>query len=380
MVKSVGRKQGHTETVSRPSNGSASLHPPRFELDRSAGTLMDSEHRGRYHWAAQVVAGRSVLDAGCGSGYGVRILSEAGAGEVTGIDIDSEAIAAAERTYGGNRASFLCGDLAALGLPDDSFDVAVCFEAIEHLPDPARGIAELRRVIRPGGTIVVSSPNPGVYPAGNEHHLRELAPAELLGLVEEHFEHARLHLQQAWLGSLIEPSEPEGSLAPGAEIRMRRTSRCSPADATFALVVGSDRQVQPAEPLLSLGDPFEVGWWEEQVASASRRAEQAMAEANGAASAELKARLERQERESARALEQALERERQATLRLRETGAALLDANQELAETPLLKHRLAELHRENAELEALRDSLLGSRSWRWTAWLRNFGAFLKLSR
>jgi 2-polyprenyl-3-methyl-5-hydroxy-6-metoxy-1,4-benzoquinol methylase len=398
VTPEAGRIEGRARGAR--SNGAAA-HPVRFDPTRSAGTLMESEHLARYHWAAQLVAGHSVLDAACGTGYGTRILARAGARRVTGVDLDAQTVAIADQRYGTEGLEFLEGDLSALELPEDSFDLVVCFEAIEHLGDPAAAVAELRRLVRPGGTLVVSSPNPAAYPQGNPHHLHELAPTELLGLVESHFDNTVLHLQHAWLASLIESAGAEA-----AGTRFRRVRRRTPEQATFGIVIGSDAGLEPMAGFLNLGDPFEVGWWEGQVAAAASRGRAGAAEGNGgdptaglaarleqveaAAAGRLQeaegaltaaeARLQRQEREAARALLCAEERERRAQARLKDTGAALLEASQELAEAPLLKHRLAELYRENTELEAFRQSLLGSRSWRCTAPLRGLAAFLRPTR
>lgn len=87
--------------------------------------------------------------------------------------------------------------------------------------------------------------------------------------------------------------------------------------------------------------------------------------------------------EVAAAERRALEAEARAAAldeKLKRTGEALVDANQELAQMPLLKHRLAEMYDRNAGLEAQVNSLLGSRSWRVTSFLRNLSHALKLQR
>lgn len=356
----------------RVAPGEGTSHPERFDPTQSSGTLMDSDHRGRYHWAAQLAGECSVLDAACGTGYGTEILAGAGAWKVTGVDLDEGAVAGARQRYAGDGVEFVQGDLTALELPDASFDLAVCFETIEHLEDPAAGLAELRRVVRAGGTLVVSSPNPVAYPQGNPHHLHELTPSELLELAGRHFGNVALHLQYARLASVIESAEPGG----GA--RFHRAAQRGPGEPTFGIVVASDEDLQVMDALLTLGDPFEVRWWEEEVARGQARGEEASRESDGEDRiAELEARLLEQDREAAHALRSAGERERQLQIQFKDTGAALLEANQELAEAPLLKHRLAELYRENAELETFRHTLLTSRSWRWTRSLRSVGALFK---
>jgi hypothetical protein len=73
-------------------------------------------------------------------------------------------------------------------------------------------------------------------------------------------------------------------------------------------------------------------------------------------------------------------REDRLSEQLRQASAALIDANQELAQTPVLKHRLAELHAEAASLRGQLDAVMGSRSWQATGFLRRLTAILGLQR
>lgn len=368
-------------------SGGRTDHPERFDPDQSANTLMDSEHRGRYCWAAQLVGGKSVLDAGCGTGYGLALLAEGDPTELTAIDIDDGAVAAARRYADRHGASVACGDLQALEFDDDSFDLAVCFETIEHLPSPERGVAELRRVVRPGGTLIVSSPNPDVYPSGNEHHLHELRPDELRELVGKHFESTRVFLQHAWLASTIEPVDRNGDAGGEDSVRMRRARRLLANGTTFSIVVGNDDEPPDTASLISLGDPFEVRWWEQRVSEAGAQADLAVTRdgSERAAATEERARtaeakLAEQELEAARGRHEAAAREASLSKRLQEASKALVDANQELAETPVLKHRLAELYEQNAALQAQLHDVLNSRSWHLTGFLRRMRAALRPRR
>ena len=131
----------------------------RFVPEAMGGQLIEAEHHARYRHAAQLVAGRSVLDAGCGVGWGSALLAHAGAARVTGLDIDAGALA--DATGRTDAATFVRGDLMDLPFADASFDVVVCFEAIEHVLGPLLALDELRRVLAPDGVLTVSSPNPG---------------------------------------------------------------------------------------------------------------------------------------------------------------------------------------------------------------------------
>ena len=354
-------------------------HPERFDPEMHGKTLMDSEHRGRYCWAAQFAADRSTLDAGCGTGYGLEILAQAGAAELTGVDVDRGAVAAAQRRAERSGAEIVRGDLQSLDFPDDSFDLAVCFETIEHLASPEQGLAELRRVVRPGGTLIVSSPNPDVYPSGNEHHLHELRPEELSQLVGDRFPTARVYFQHAWLASVIEPEAEEGD-RPEEEAQVRRSRAPGARASTFTIVVGCDADEREPASLVNLGDPFEVKWWEDRVSEAGKRAEAAIAEATDSIEGPAREAVAKAEREVARLETRLAAQEAEAARSLREVGAALIDANQELAQLPLLKHRLAEMYERKDSLQAQLDQVLGSRSWQLTGFLRRLAAILKLQR
>jgi ubiquinone/menaquinone biosynthesis C-methylase UbiE len=101
--------------------------------------------------------GLSVLDAACGTGRHAAWLAAAGA-RVTGVDPSEEMLAVARTKC--PRVDLRAGSLAHLGVPDASFDVAVCALVFEHLPELERAFDELARVVRPGGALVASVYHP----------------------------------------------------------------------------------------------------------------------------------------------------------------------------------------------------------------------------
>ncbi len=381
-------------------------HPERFDPEEDSGKLIDAEHRARYHWAAQVATGKRVLDAGCGLGYGTEILSSAGAAEVVGVDLDAEAVEEARRRVNG-AGDIRRGDVQRLDFDDRSFDLVVCFETIEHVEGAPSALAEFHRVLRPGGVLLLSSPNPDAYPPGNEHHVREYKPGELVDLVCEHFRNVEYHRQAALLASGIELGNGRSNGQNGGTPQATRlqTRELEPGREQFGLIAASDAEVPNLDRFLALAPPFEVRWWAEQLAAAHAEADEARAESAKAIEAaredalatvtsiEDRARRQLAEkgdelenvkgnasaavRESQRLLAQTEAQARLLEERLQETSRGLLESNQELAQVPLLKHRLAELHEEHAQLWGRFNELAGSRSWRLTAPLRRFRAYFR---
>lgn len=166
------------------------------------GLSIDAEHRARYWWATGLVSGKDVLDAACGTGYGANILAGAGAATVVGIDRAAHVIEFARR-QASKSAEFRVGNLLDLPFPDRTFDVATCFEAIEHVETPETVLDELRRVLKLDGVLAISSPNRDVHVAGNPHHHHEFTPDELEPALRDRFEHVRLLRQHRWLATAI---------------------------------------------------------------------------------------------------------------------------------------------------------------------------------
>jgi SAM-dependent methyltransferase len=105
--------------------------------------------------------GGALLDVGCASGYYTARYAQRG-GRATGIDVAESSLALARERAGragvGDRCVFAVGDVRNLPLEDRSFDVVLATEVLEHIREQRQALAELSRVLRPGGTLVVSSP------------------------------------------------------------------------------------------------------------------------------------------------------------------------------------------------------------------------------
>ena len=142
-------------------------------------------HEVVYARLAQLCAGRDVLEAGCGEGYGADLIASV-ARTVIAVDYDAAAVAHVRNRY--PRVQVLAGNLASLPLGDSAVDVVVNFQVIEHLWDQPQFITECLRVLRPGGLLLISTPNritftPGSDTPVNPFHTRELNAAELAELL-----------------------------------------------------------------------------------------------------------------------------------------------------------------------------------------------------
>lgn len=175
-----------------------------------------AEHVHRYALAACLCAGKDVLDVASGEGYGSAKLAST-AKSVIGVDIDSNAVEHANSTYNLPNLEYRQGsatDLATAGLADDSFDVVVSFETIEHLHDHQAMLDELCRVLRPSGILLISSPDKLEYTDipdhQNEYHVHELYKAEFEEHIKSRFSHCRMYGQRMGFSSLIIAEEAAG--------------------------------------------------------------------------------------------------------------------------------------------------------------------------
>lgn len=165
------------------------------------------EHLHRYAWAARVTEGKHVLDIACGEGFGSAMLAGSAA-SVIGVDIDESTIRHARAVYHNvEGVKFLHGNAADIPLDDESIDVVVSFETIEHHDKHREMIAEIRRVLKPDGVLIISSPNRVVYSEmsghHNEFHVKELDFDEFDTVLKEQFNRVRYFGQRLAVGSSI---------------------------------------------------------------------------------------------------------------------------------------------------------------------------------
>ncbi|MGH2692594.1 MAG: class I SAM-dependent methyltransferase [Actinomycetota bacterium] len=190
-------------------------------------------HVAAYRFAARIVTG-TVLDAGCGEGYGSAILSRR-AHRVVSLDLDRPTLTHARQRY--RSPSFVRGDVSDLPLADSSVDAVVALQVIEHLADARGFLREARRTLRPGGPLVLTTPNRATFPGGlNPFHVHEYDAAELKELLGNAFDDVRMMglahgLGVRWLERAIaEPIQqrlirtPYPELPPALRVMLRAVS------------------------------------------------------------------------------------------------------------------------------------------------------------
>jgi ubiquinone/menaquinone biosynthesis C-methylase UbiE len=183
--------------------------PLRFTGERmtsDAEGQIEYEHIHRYLFARQLVRDRDVLDLASGEGYGSALLAQT-ACRVIGVDIAEDAVRHAALSYRKPNLSFIRGDARDLPIESASVDFVTSFETIEHLVEQEKFIMELRRVLRPEGVAIISSPDRDIYsPNGrdvNPFHCKELTQNEFIALINQCFSYTHLYMQRPFTGCAI---------------------------------------------------------------------------------------------------------------------------------------------------------------------------------
>ncbi|OBK96125.1 SAM-dependent methyltransferase [Mycobacterium asiaticum] len=222
-------------------------------------------HEVVYERLAPHCAGREVLEAGCGEGYGADLIA-AVAKRVIAVDYDEAAVAHVRARY--PRVEVMRANLAELPLPAASVDVVVNFQVIEHLWDQGQFVRECARVLRPGGLLMMSTPNRITFSPGrdtpiNPFHTRELNAGELTELlVHGGFGHVamsglfhgpRLQEMDARHGGSIIDAQIERAVADAPWPRELVADVAAVATADFDLVpAGGDRHIDDSLDLVAI--------------------------------------------------------------------------------------------------------------------------------
>lgn len=325
--------------------------PERFVPSEMLGQIIEAEHMARYTWATRFCQDARVLDAGCGTGYGAALIKQAGASEVIAVDL-SEAVIETARQGVPDGVRCEVGDLRSLTYEDNSFDLVICFEVIEHVEDQDGVLDELSRVLDPGGILLISSPNRERYVPGNPHHHHEYVPSELRDALRHRFAEVSLiqqHLMTASIISAPGDAQPNGmGVLPLVEPRSD--------DEVYTLAIAGSRLRDPGPSLVALTSFAELREWlrhyedQDKILHNQRN---------------LLDEMETLRQERLRALELLTTKEQEL--------AVLPGLREEVSELHELRDRLASLENVEAELAHASTTIEGmseSLSWRMTSPLR----------
>ncbi|MBP7733715.1 MAG: class I SAM-dependent methyltransferase [Caldisericia bacterium] len=143
---------------------------PQWEYDIAVKTM---KYFPKEYTSKEFLSGKTVLDDCCGSGGKALLLSELGASKVIGIDIGSKFIEEANnfaKSKGNANVEFKVGDAHSLPFADKSFDLVYSFDAFEHVSMPDKMLSEAKRVLKPGGKLIMSFTTWG---KAKGHHLTD---------------------------------------------------------------------------------------------------------------------------------------------------------------------------------------------------------------
>lgn len=329
------------------------------------------QHHHRYLFATRFCSGLDVLDVACGEGYGSALLSTV-ARSVVGVDLHADTVAFAERNYAKANLSFRQGDAAQIQ-DKECFDIAVSFETIEHLGEHESFLNGLKRALRPGGLLIISSPDKNIYTDAdnheNEFHLKELDRSQFKSLMGRYFENVAILEQDSVAGSLInlEAGTPAGlEVLSSGDGRSYHRSAGAPR-AHYLIAIASDRPL----PQIFASALNDMSWSREQqghqahAVSLAREVVVRDAEIN---------RLQG-EVEARRADVGSLKAEVE-----RETAARDAEIGRLQSEAAQMATRILDLQREIDQSQAIVDDhkrhiaeLLNSTSWRLSAPIRKIG-------
>lgn len=171
------------------------------------------EHIARYQFALDYLYGR-VLDLSCGAGYGTHMIAKRRKREVTeviGLDLDQEVISYAKGEYYHPKSKFEVADATDPSLVDiyGTFDCIVSFETIEHIEDEQAILDNYYKLLKPGGTLIVSTPfgKGRGEPCGNPFHIHQLTQDEFCNLFDGQYERVEFFYQN---GVVLESTQREG--------------------------------------------------------------------------------------------------------------------------------------------------------------------------
>jgi 2-polyprenyl-3-methyl-5-hydroxy-6-metoxy-1,4-benzoquinol methylase len=146
-----------------------------------------ARHLAAYHLMEPFIAGKSVLEAGCGEGYGAALMARHAA-RVVGVDYNAPALELARARHQASNLEYRAVDLLDLAKQSPGeFDVVTNFQVLEHLDDPTPFLSAAAACVKPGGMLILTTPNRPASVSENPYHVHEYTAAELASLLGKFF-------------------------------------------------------------------------------------------------------------------------------------------------------------------------------------------------
>jgi len=144
------------------------------------------QHLAAYEYAQKFAQDKIILDFGCGEGYGAALLAKS-AEKIVGLDYSTAAIKKAKQKYVLHNIEFICSDLRKINFENESFDMIIAFQLIEHLAHPEVFIAKAKAWLKKGGIFLLTTPNRRASLVQHPYHFREYTQEELREFLKKHF-------------------------------------------------------------------------------------------------------------------------------------------------------------------------------------------------
>ena len=210
-----------------------------------------NEHLSRYRFALRFLGDKRVLDAGCGAGYGAREISQV-ASNITALDLSLDALAYGKDCYSAGNIHWVAATCEAFPFSSQSFDAVIAFEVIEHLRDQPAFLSEVKRVLAPGGILIVSTPNRAYYSEAraksgpNLFHTTEFDYDEYLDILRAQYDNVEILTQDHTEGLFFRSPK---NIRLGTEVA---SSQADPAQAYFFIALCSNSPLPEIESYLYL--------------------------------------------------------------------------------------------------------------------------------
>jgi ubiquinone/menaquinone biosynthesis C-methylase UbiE len=200
------------------------------------------DHLHRYAIASKFIKDKIVLDIASGEGYGSNLMSK-DAAFVYGVDIDKTTVENAKLKYKKENLQFLVGNTSAIPLENNSVDIVISFETVEHHNEHDEMMLEIKRVLKPSGMLIISTPDKLTYSDKrnykNEFHVKELYKQEFKNLIANYFENYQL-LNQSYINGnslvLDEKNESEAVIFTGEYSLLKEIN----VDSLYLVIIASD--------------------------------------------------------------------------------------------------------------------------------------------